>query len=251
MQKTIHFTKKNSETPLECLERWKKENPAYLNIKMTYAGRLDPMAEGEMLFLVGEECKNKDKYLLLKKEYELDILFGFQTDSFDILGLVEEKTQPENLNNYDLARHKINIDLFLKKIQKRFLQEYPAFSSKTINGKKLFQLKKDGLLDEKNLPEKEVEIYSAEKIKDYFISEQEFKNDIFKRVMLVKGDFRQEKVLENWTKILKDYKDINFLVSKIKINCSSGTYMRSLANEAGNFVNLPALAYKIKRTKMG
>ena len=29
---------------------------------MTYAGRLDPMAEGLMIILIDAECKNKENY---------------------------------------------------------------------------------------------------------------------------------------------------------------------------------------------
>ena len=37
------------ETPLECLERHRKERSIDKDIPMTYAGRLDPMAEGLMI----------------------------------------------------------------------------------------------------------------------------------------------------------------------------------------------------------
>ena len=75
------------ETPLECLERHRKERSIDKDIPMTYAGRLDPMAEGLMILLVGEECKNKDKYLGLDKTYEFKILVGFSTDTYVFLSL--------------------------------------------------------------------------------------------------------------------------------------------------------------------
>lgn len=250
MKKVVKLYKKISETPLECIERWKKENSKYNGEKATYAGRLDPMAEGELLLLLGEECKKKDVYLILDKEYELDILFGFQTDSFDILGLVEKKATFEDLKNYDLAKHQFKIQKYLEKIEKKFSQKYPPFSSKTIDGEPLFKLKKEGRLDEKKIPEKKVEIYEAEWLKDYFVSEQDFKNDLVKRIMLLRGDFRQEEILKQWEDILRGHKNKNFLVSKIRVVCSSGTYMRSLAKEMGESLGIPALAFKIKRTQI-
>ena len=43
----LHLLYKNlGETPNKCIERFKKENPKYADVPMTYAGRLDPMAEG-------------------------------------------------------------------------------------------------------------------------------------------------------------------------------------------------------------
>ena len=52
------------ETPLEALEAFRARNKKYKNEKMTYAGRLDPMAEGVLIVLVGEEVHNKEKYLI-------------------------------------------------------------------------------------------------------------------------------------------------------------------------------------------
>src|SRR3989344_2297636 len=79
--------KKEGQTPLEAMEEFRKENLEYKDQKMTYAGRLDPMAEGVLLILTGDDCKEKQKYLGLNKEYEFEILWGFQTDTYDILGL--------------------------------------------------------------------------------------------------------------------------------------------------------------------
>lgn len=69
LQKVLKLDKNAGETPLECINRFKAENLEYKGEKMTYAGRLDPLASGVMLVLTGEECKNKDKYLKLDKEY--------------------------------------------------------------------------------------------------------------------------------------------------------------------------------------
>ncbi|MEY2671815.1 MAG: tRNA pseudouridine synthase tRNA pseudouridine55 synthase, partial [Candidatus Parcubacteria bacterium] len=58
------------------MEKARFDHPEWKNLPMTYAGRLDPVAEGLLLVLVGDDCKEKDKYLDLNKEYELSILFG-------------------------------------------------------------------------------------------------------------------------------------------------------------------------------
>ena len=81
MKKVIVLNKKEGETPLESLENFRAKNKKYQDVKMTYAGRLDPMASGVLLVLAGDETKNKEKYLNLDKEYEFEILFGFATDT--------------------------------------------------------------------------------------------------------------------------------------------------------------------------
>jgi len=219
---------------------------------MTYAGRLDPMAEGELLVLVGEECKNKTRYLNLEKEYEVDILFGFETDSYDILGLSTTRLDLEvGLPSvYDVARHSDKVKRFLKNSKGKQTQKYPPFSSKTVSGKQLFELAKAGNLDGSTLPEKEIEIYDAQLGKTYWLSGRDLKADIFKRILLVRGDFRQDKILEQWNKLLAKRGEEQFLVSKIKVRCSGGTYMRSVAQNLGKFLDIPALAFKITRTKI-
>ena len=87
----LHLLYKNlGETPNESILRFKKENPEYKDESMTYAGRFDPMAEGLLLVISHEELQNKDQYLDLKKTYEFEMLWGFETDTLDILGKISE-----------------------------------------------------------------------------------------------------------------------------------------------------------------
>ena len=74
-------------SPLDAIKTLKEKYPELKDEKMTYAGRLDPLAEGVLLILAGNAVHEKEKYLKLDKEYEGEILFGFTTDTYDILGL--------------------------------------------------------------------------------------------------------------------------------------------------------------------
>ena len=74
-------------SPLDAINTLKEKYSELKNEKMTYAGRLDPMAEGALLILAGKAVYEKEKYLKLDKEYEGEILFGFETDTYDVLGL--------------------------------------------------------------------------------------------------------------------------------------------------------------------
>jgi len=239
------------ETPLECLGRLQADNPKYEDVKLTYAGRLDPMAEGELLVLVGEECKDKDKYLGLDKEYEFEVLLGFETDTYDILGLLREVQFPEGIvEDYDVGRHQGKMERFLESIKGKQTQKYPAFSSKTIEGKPMFELAKAGKLEEKEIPEREIEVYETKLIKSYWITGNDLKADVLKRILLVKGDFRQVEILGKWKKALVGKNKEQFLVSKLRIKCSSGTYVRGLVNSLSEKLNYPVLAFKIKRIKI-
>lgn len=114
-----------------------------------YAGRLDPMAEGVLVVLVGDENKRREAYLSLNKEYIVEILFGFETDSYDMLGLAPSS----------LAGQEKNTDV-LKSYLGSFVdvhdQEYPPYSSKTVVGKPLFVWAREGNIGTIKIPRKKL-----------------------------------------------------------------------------------------------
>ncbi|MDD4804204.1 MAG: hypothetical protein WCR40_01970 [Candidatus Paceibacterota bacterium] len=246
-QGILKLYKNRGETPLECIKRFKKDNPEYGGDKMTYAGRLDPLAEGLLLILVGEECKNKEKYLGLNKEYELSILLGFSTDTYDILGKVKMQIDADRTQIYAEKYFSDILQTFVGK----FSQKYPDYSSKTIKGKPLFEYAKNGTLEEEEIPEKEVEIKNIDFIGERFISKKELDVYIRKSINLVFGDFRQEDILKSWEENLEKSIFEEYKIITIKVVCSSGTYMRSLANSFGLKIDIPSLAFDIKRNKIG
>jgi tRNA pseudouridine55 synthase len=137
----------------------------------------------------------------------------------------------------------------LTKYVGRFTQSYPAFSSKTVNGKQLHELARaDGLPEE--MPTKEVEIYSIELLEDTRINAKELKTRIFNAIDKVNGDFRQETIKKQWDGVLTDPAR-EFRMIKIRVKCSSGTYMRSLAHRMGRDAGTGAFAISIKRTGIG
>ena len=82
----IVLEKAVGETPLSCAEAYRAEHPELSGVPLAYAGRLDPMASGKLLVLVGEECKRQTEYHNLDKEYEFSVLFGISSDTQDVLG---------------------------------------------------------------------------------------------------------------------------------------------------------------------
>ena len=217
------------------------EKPEYEKKKLSYMGRLDPMAEGVMLVLVGGENKEREKYLNMEKEYEFEVLFGFSTDTFDLLGLVTDFSK----SNLELEE-----DL-LKKEMESFKgvrnQIYPPYSSKTVAGKPLFEYARAGELHEIKMPARAVEIFDIALLGKYEISKDELLRSILDKVNKVKGDFRQEEIIARWKEALAKTKASQFIIAKIRMHSSSGTYARSVAVELGRKLSLLALAYSIKR----
>lgn len=245
MEKIFLLYKKEGETPLEALENFRSKNKRYKDTKMTYAGRLDPMASGFLLILAGEETKNKDKYLKLDKEYEFQILFGFATDTYDILGKITQPPRQRLGGKVELEKEiKKNLKFFAGK----FIQKYPMYSSKTVDGKQLFEYARRG--EKVKIPTREVNVKSLKFIKSHTVSSPKLLADIEKRIKKVKGDFRQKEILTIWRKYLRT-STLKYVIADFKIKCSSGTYVRGVAHGLGEKIKMPALAFSIQRTKIG
>lgn len=229
MKKRIILNKHEGETPLEAVQRFRQKNEEYKNAKIGYAGRLDPMASGALLLLIEDENKKFSKYAKLDKEYQAELLFSFQTDSYDILGIPKK-------SNSKLDEEKI------KKIKGVQKQQIPYFSSYRIKGKPLFwyALNKRKV----KLPKTKVRINSIKISAISKISSAKLLNQIIKRIKRVRGEFRQKRIISKWKKLLSGKRE-NYAVAHLKIKCSSGTYIRSIANKLG------ATLMNLKRTKIG
>jgi tRNA pseudouridine55 synthase len=228
------------ETPLETLERVRKENPNLNDVPLSYAGRLDPLAEGVLLVLCGEANKARGEYLGMDKEYECEVLFGIKTDSGDLLGLISEIKEGEVKE--EVLKESLPLLLGAQSFP------YPVFSSKTVNGKPLFAWFKEGKIHEIEIPKTDVNIKEIEMMSLKTIHADEVLGKITKAIELIKGDFRQSEILKSYKEHLINQ---SFIVATIKVSCTSGTYMRTLAEIIGDKNNMPALAYSIKRTKIG
>ncbi|HEV8677639.1 MAG TPA: hypothetical protein VN701_02305 [Candidatus Paceibacterota bacterium] len=240
----LNLYKNLGETPLERLERLRTQKPLYEREVLSYAGRLDPMAEGVMLCLVGAANKRRDQYLDLSKEYTVDVLFGASTDTYDILGKVMNTGDAE-------AVTKASIEKALNEFRGKVDQEYPPFSSKPVDGKSLFEWARSGALSAFSSPKKAIEVYDIELESMYKVNEVTLLNFIEGSVGKVVGDFRQDEILETWHRHLNPKNARSFKCVTLNISCSSGTYVRSIAHQLGQGLGVPALALHILRTRVG
>ncbi len=240
----VNLYKNLGETPRERLERLRIERPHFHNEVLSYAGRLDPMAEGVMLCLVGSANKRREEYLDMSKEYTLDILFGFATDTYDVLGRVMEQGESDSLD-------KKTIQQGLNEFRGEVNQEYPPFSSKTLEGKPLFEWARGNALAAMVLPRRLVTVYDITLTGLYKVKERDLLAYIDHGVAKVNGDFRQEEIMAAWKKVLKEKGTREFAAATVSISCSSGTYARSIAHGLGKKLGVPALALHILRTKVG
>lgn len=232
----------------ELVDSFRKEQGISADTSITYAGRLDPMAEGLVLLLVGDMVHKKDEYTELSKEYEFECLWGFETDTYDILGLVSNSsTSQVDEFGCELEDVKKNARRFVGKK----IQEYPVYSSKPVQGKPLFMWAREGKLHEIVIPTHEIEIYSLGLISTREISGAVLLKEIEEKIALVHGDFRQVAILHAWQKKLAEVSNSTFQISTFRASVSSGTYIRTLVHEMGKLCGTLATTFHIVRKKIG
>lgn len=276
MSDVIPIYKALGETPYQAILKFKKRFPEYMNVKISYAGRLDPMAEGLLLLLVGEENKKRKKYENLSKTYEFTVLLGIATDTYDILGkivhspnlnshLINNSSIVESGDGTSMDYGKWQMENILKSFLGKRVQPYPPYSSKAVKGKPLYWWARENRLDEIEIPTKEIEIYdlrlmSSEEIKISRLdrdsewqrpSGQDLRFKIQENIKKVNGNFRQEEILKTWEDFFINTKHTEFPIFHCKITCSSGTYIRGIAYEIGQKIGPGAIALSIKRTNVG
>jgi tRNA pseudouridine(55) synthase len=222
--------------------------------KATHTGTLDPMAEGVMIILTGDDRFKKQDLSDVKKTYQFEILWGVNTDSLDLLGLITD--QDLNIVNNKFQEIE-NLEKYLGKYLGELNQKLPKFSAKRVKGESAFDLAKRNEEMEDHF--REVEIFETNVLSLDQIKATDLKESIIKRVNNVKGDFRQDKILVGWKRFFKSLIKENkvkgsediFYISKCEVTASKRTYIRALVRDLAEDLGIPATVHSILRTKNG
>lgn len=249
----VVLNKRVGETPLECLEAWRSTQPTLADAALTYAGRLDPMASGKLLVLIGEECKRQADYHGLDKGYEVEVLLGVTSDSGDVLGVVTEAPRASTPTDWATIATSLIGQITLP---------YPAYSAKTVAGVPLHTWAVTGRLGDVRIPERTSTIHQLVVHENTNIEREALyrtateKIALLPRVTDVKkalgNDFRRPEVLASWEAFRQQGSPRDqFSIVRFTCICSSGTYMRTLADELAKRAGGRGLAFSIHRTDIG
>ena len=166
--------------------------------KVGHMGTLDPLACGVLPIAVGKATKMFDYFLIKKKTYIVNCEFGYETSSLDL--------GTEKINETSFVPTLEDVIKATKSFLGKIKQQPPIYSAKKIDGKKAYELARDG----KDVVLKDVEV------------------EIFKFDCL---------------------NQINNTTFKFEIECSSGTYVRSLIRDLAYKLNTYATVVFLERTK--
>lgn len=164
-----------------------------------HAGTLDPFATGVMVMLVGKNfTRQSNSFLNSDKEYIATVRLGIDTDTYDCDGVV--------INENEGVPSLGEVQAALSRFQGEVEQTPPMFSAKKQNGKKLYELARQGI-------------------------------EVERKPVLVKLE----------TTLL----DYSYPYLKIKVSCSKGTYIRSIAHDLGKMLGCGAHLNELTRTRSG
>ena len=166
--------------------------------KVGHMGTLDPLACGVLPIAVGKATKMFDYFLNKKKTYIVNCEFGYETSSLDL--------GTEKINETSFVPTLEDVVKATKSFLGKIKQQPPIYSAKKIDGKKAYELARDG----KDVVLKDIEV------------------EIFKFNCL---------------------NQINNTTFKFLIECSSGTYVRSLIRDLAYKLNTYATVVFLERTK--
>lgn len=179
--------------------------------RVGHTGTLDPFATGVMVVLVGQATRLAQFLDKDEKEYEALVQFGFETDTGDGTGT---RSAECGLRNEELERRVGETDWagILSNFRGETMQVPPMYSAKKIAGKKLYELARKGEeVERKAVP---VTIQELEALDD-------------------------EKIRTPHSAL------------RIRVVCSAGTYVRTLAEDIGRAVGLGAHLTELRRTRAG
>ena len=197
--KEVGYTSRDAVTRLTGILRQRK---------IGHTGTLDPAAEGVLPMCVGKATKLCELLTDHKKQYIAVIKLGIETDTEDVTGEIIDETTLSN----EWYKDNLSSDNLYKVISKFIgtqLQVPPMYSAKKVNGKRLYELARQGKVIERKPCE--ITIYGIE-IKNI---------------------------------------DVNNREITIVVDCSKGTYIRTLCKDIGNELGCKGAMKSLLRTKTG
>ncbi|MGH9949097.1 MAG: tRNA pseudouridine(55) synthase TruB [Pyrinomonadaceae bacterium] len=179
--------------------------------KIGHTGTLDPFATGVLVMLVGKATRLAQFLDKDEKEYEAVVRFGFETDTGDRTGMRSAECGVRNEELLDVLA-RTDWENLLAKFRGGIAQTPPMYSAKKIDGKKLYEHARKG-----------VEI------------ERKPINVTINKLEIISAD---------------EIRDPRSAI-RIRVACSAGTYIRTLAEVIGRAVGFGAHLAELRRTRAG
>jgi tRNA pseudouridine55 synthase len=182
--------------------------------RIGHTGTLDPFATGVLVLLIGNATRLSQFLTGADKEYQAVIRLGYSTDTGDINGNALETTR---VTERELNWSNDEIKTALQQLCGETTQVPPMYSAKKHKGRKLYELARRG-------------------------------EEIERQPVCV--NIHALETLGSGTQLLKDNQDGTVDLA-VRVVCSAGTYVRTLAEDFGKVLGVGAHLAELRRTRAG
>lgn len=245
MNGLLNIFKPAGITPFQQVQKLKESLGIDSSTKVGYAGRLDPMASGVLLLMIGESCKNRDQYQKWDKSYKFDLVLGISTDSLDLLGVLTQKNLQVEIPD------QVKLQQVITQQEGNVTHRYPLYSSFTLKGEPLYKLAREGQVDDANRPTYQTEVYSLKLVNSRSVKLSEILTPALTLISEVRGDFRQDQIIDQWEQLIDSHPDVTLPQLSFEADVKSGTYVRTIGEQIGAALGVPSVVNNIVRTKAG
>lgn len=194
--------------------------------RIGHTGTLDPFATGVLAILVGRATRLAQFLSGVEKEYEAVIRLGYDTDTGDITGKPIAGSDGNSKAGGAMADRVEGwsgdqIEAALESLRGEIDQVPPMYSAKKQGGRKLYELARRG--EEVERKPVKVCVFKFEPI---------------------------NLATKPRPELLKDNRDGTFDFA-VRVECSAGTYVRTLAEDFGKRLGVGAHLAELRRTRVG
>ncbi|MFH0839175.1 MAG: tRNA pseudouridine(55) synthase TruB [Candidatus Omnitrophota bacterium] len=135
--------------------------------KVGHTGTLDPNATGLLILLLGNFTKLSGRLTNMKKDYSATLLLGLTTDTQDIGGKIIAEKPADEIKTDEIKK-------VFSSFKGKLLQIPPMVSAKRIQGKRFYELSRQGKVIERRPVEIEIFDIRIQNIRlpevDFFVS---------------------------------------------------------------------------------
>ncbi len=221
------------------------------NVKIGHAGTLDPLATGLLIICVGKACKLSEALQAERKEYIAEFTLGATTPSFDREHPIDALYPFGHIAEADMRKA---AESFISQTE----QMPPAYSAKYVNGTRSYYLARNG--EESDLKPAAVKIYACELLDadnplSKTLERPSYGTDETHNTFVVKKRIASEEnnpvVRYTEGSLLAPDQIRNLPTAILRIECSKGTYIRSMARDFGAMLSSGAYMSALRRSASG